>query len=284
METLFFWFTRRRGATPTTPYPRDMLFKMACAGIWPSTHETLDAWAEETANALGGLDALAAGWYAPFAAMEAKVLDTFAPTAERSVPLRSLEPYYVEPARRWTRHLAGKRVTVVTSFVDSIQHQLTKVSADPTSLWSALESPETILPPTTTWSLVRTGHAPMISQGEGTTAWPAHVKSWHEAVDHVVQEVLSQKPEVALIGCGALGLCIGARLKQAGISAFVLGGAIQVLFGIKGRRWEQHPIISKFWNDAWIWPLASDIPRGAGLVEGGCYWGAPVSKPSSTPR
>jgi hypothetical protein len=52
----------------------------------------------------------------------------------------------------------------------------------------------------------------------------------------------------------------------------VLGGATQVLFGIKGKRWETHDVISKFWTDAWVWPSLEETPGGAGDIEGGCYW------------
>ena len=77
---------------------------------------------------------------------------------------------------------------------------------------------------------------------------------------------------MALIGCGGLGMVIAGRLRQKGISSIVLGGAIQVLFGIKGRRWANHSVISGLWNDAWVSPAADEIPGGADSVEGGCYW------------
>ena len=68
-------------------------------------------------------------------------------------------------------------------------------------------------------------------------------------------------------------MSIGARLKEAGKICVVLGGATQVLFGIKGNRWEKHPVISGFWGDSWVWPSEEETPLGAGKVEEGCYWG-----------
>ena len=61
-------------------------------------------------------------------------------------------------------------------------------------------------------------------------------------------------------------------LLAAGIGAIVMGGAIQCLFGIKGRRWETHSVIGKFWNDAWVWPAEGETPVGAVTIEGACYW------------
>ena len=33
--------------------------------------------------------------------------------------------------------------------------------------------------------------------------------------------------------------------------AVQMSGATQLLFGIKGKRWDTHPIISKLYNEAW---------------------------------
>jgi hypothetical protein len=78
--------------------------------------------------------------------------------------------------------------------------------------------------------------------------------------------------EICIIGCGGLGMILGAELKRRGLQCIVLGGATQVLFGIKGKRWETHDVISKFWTDAWVWPSLEETPGGAGDIEGGCYW------------
>jgi 2-polyprenyl-6-methoxyphenol hydroxylase-like FAD-dependent oxidoreductase len=78
--------------------------------------------------------------------------------------------------------------------------------------------------------------------------------------------------EICIIGCGGLGMILGAELKRRGLQCIVLGGATQVLFGIKGRRWATHDVISKFWTDAWVWPSLEETPGGAATIEGGCYW------------
>ena len=33
-----------------------------------------------------------------------------------------------------------------------------------------------------------------------------------------------------------------------------MSGATQLLFGIKGKRWDDHPVISKLYNPAWVRP------------------------------
>ena len=81
--------------------------------------------------------------------------------------------------------------------------------------------------------------------------------------------------DVAIVGCGAYGFPLAAKLKQAGKQAIHLAGATQLLFGIKGKRWEEDPAfeyVRKFFNEAWVYPDETEKPKNASVVEGGCYW------------
>jgi hypothetical protein len=183
------------------------------------------------------------------------------------MPLRSLEPYYVRPEHQWSRLLAGRRVAVVSSFADTMQRQIWKAG----TIW-ANEELAGLLPAdqVAEWTFVRTGYAPATALG--AAGWPEGINTWQRAVAYVVRRVVQSGADVALVGCGGLGTIIGSILKGYGISTIVLGGAIQVLFGIKGARWQRHEVISRFWNAAWVWPAADEIPKGAAMVEGSCYW------------
>jgi hypothetical protein len=271
-ETLYFYVAIRKGTAFQKPYPPRLVEQMQRnAGVFPGTAEALDAWAEEYLHHLSSLTGLAAGWYQPLWHLERTILDHYAPQAFRT-PLRSLEPYYSAPALQWPRLLAGKKVVVVSSFAQSIQTQLESGKA--AAIWKG-EQAGLLTPPAGAepiqWSFIRTGYAPVTAMGHA--GWPAGIRTWQEAVAAVVDQVAANGAEVALIGCGGLGMLIAGRLRARGVSAFVLGGAIQVLFGIKGQRWERHDVISKFWNDAWVWPAEEEMPGGASLIEGGCYWG-----------
>ena len=204
---------------------------------------------------------MAAGWYPPMAKNELDFLGEENARA-KLVPLRSLEPYYCQKEDRWTNVLANKKVCVVSSFADTMAKQLLKRN----EIWQ--DDTDSLLPPTTDFHFVRTYYSPKIT--EPRTAWQQ--KNWQNAVDTVVKEVIEKKPQIVLIGCGGLAMPIAAELKKQGIVVVVLGGAIQILFGIKGKRWENHDVISKFWNDAWTSPAEDEIPTHAFLVEGGCYW------------
>lgn len=256
MQTIQYWMTQR----PKLPYPSYLNNPLKVnAGVFPADSASIDAWAEEYIDCLGRLDATAAGWYAPTKEFEDRLLTKYSPEVFRC-PLRSLEPYYVSPNLQWTKALSGK-VVVVSSFTKTIQAQLKK------DIWPGIP----LFSPDIEWSFVQTGYSPTLALGRGD--WPKGVTTWQQAVDYVVKGVLDSQATVALIGCGGLGMIIAGRLKAAGVSAIVLGGAIQILFGIKGMRWVTHNVISTFWNDTWVWPAEDETPRGAVIVEGGCYWG-----------
>lgn len=262
LETLLF---RLYGSGPQQTYPQHITRRLEYhAGIWPTDKSSVDKWVFLLVEAIRLSDVLVAGWYEPLKVPEEKLLDTTNTLAPR-IPLRSLEPYYVAPELRWTHLLAGHRVAVISSFAETMEEQINHRE----EVWP-IET-ESLLPANVEWIFIRTGYAPVLARG--TAAWPSPIGSWEMAASSVVRKVLESKSSFALIGCGGLGMLIAAELKKHGVIAIVLGGAIQVLFGIKGMRWANHSVISHFWNEAWVFPKPSEMPKGASLIEGGCYWG-----------
>jgi len=199
-------------------------------------------------------DILAVGWYEPLAEKEINYVKKIS-NAEL-IPLRSLEPYY--SSSPWSSILEGRRVTVVSSFADTMRKQIGK------DIWEDKILPEA------TWSFVRSYYCPSIAYGR--CEWPSEVVCWKTAVEYLERQILATEPQIVLIGCGGLAMPLALRLKRKGIIAIVLGGAIQILFGIKGLRWESHSEISEFFNDSWVFPSDDEIPMGAEKIEHGCYW------------
>lgn len=268
-EALYYYITQRANHSDPLDWPPRLLDQLQRhAGIFPSTPEAVDRWCKQYLSCLKDLTGTAAGWYQPFWNLENTILDRFTePTCFRT-PLRSLEPYYHAPDLWWTKTLAGKKVAVVTSFANTVDKQVR--SGRLAAAWPAgLMDMSGVQ-----WTFIRTGYAPTLALGRA--GWPPGITNWVKAVESVVVQVLRSKAQVAIIGCGGLGMIVGGLLKRWGVSSIVLGGATQVLFGIKGRRWANHSVISKFWGEGWVWPAADEIPGGADLIEGGCYWGGPV--------
>ena len=90
--------------------------------------------------------------------------------------------------------------------------------------------------------------------------------------------------DIAILGCGAYGLPLAAHIKRMGRQAIHLGGGTQLLFGIKGRRWEENYVwkyptpvkldlnYKDLFNEHWVRPSREETPQNAQRVEDGCYW------------
>jgi hypothetical protein len=262
LETLFFKLFQSK---PHQSYPSAIQRQMELnAGVFPPTQVSLDRWVFTMTEAIRNCDVLVAGWYKPLEQQEVALLENMNKYAPR-IPLRSLEPYYVEPSKRWTNLLRGQKVAIVNAFAETAMAQTKKRD----EIWPV--ATDSLLPPDTEWIPFRTGYAPSLAQG--SAEWPSDIQSWDVAVSFLARQIKASGARIALIGCGALGLILGSELKKHGVIAIVMGGALQVLFGIKGTRWASHSVIQHFWNDAWVYPSPKETPNGAWRIENGCYWG-----------
>jgi hypothetical protein len=59
-----------------------------------------------------------------------------------------------------------------------------------------------------------------------------------------------------------------ARAKKLGKKGMHLGGTLQLLFGIKGTRFD-HGVQ---YDEHWIRPLGDETPANCRLMEEGAYW------------
>jgi hypothetical protein len=219
------------------------------AGFFPVTNETLDGFSEEYLEAVRELDAIGV-W---FNRGENDLVREFCPRADL-IPLMSLEPYYHNDP--WSMELAGKRVLVVHPFADSIVENYGQRRR------LLFEDPRVL--PDFELSVLK---AVQSIGGE-------HVEyaSWFDALSYMKSEMEAVDFDVCIIGAGAYGLPLAAHAKRMGKVAVHLGGATQILFGIRGRRWDDHRIISKLYNEHWTHPKPWETPGRSNRVEGGAYW------------
>ena len=89
-----------------------------------------------------------------------------------------------------------------------------------------------------------------------------------KAVDGVTFN-LKRGTTMGLVGESGCGKTTTGRTILR-LSGDKTGGALQLLFGIRGKRWDDHPIISKLYNDAWVRPEETLAHKEK--VEGGSYW------------
>lgn len=220
------------------------------AGFFPRDRERVMEFGKVMAEASKQVD-LIATWQG--LVMEDYVYDTYLPQATQCF-LSGLEPFFVDEP--WTRALAGKKVLVIHPFEETILSQYGKRKE--------IFPNKEILPEFT----LMTVKAVQSIGGAGAPQFT----DWFEALDHMATEALEKDFDVAIIGCGAYGFPLAARLKAAGKQAIHMGGASQLLFGIRGKRWEDREDYRVIMNDAWCRPGESEKPASASKVENSCYW------------
>jgi hypothetical protein len=93
----------------------------------------------------------------------------------------------------------------------------------------------------------------------------------------MIAEIDACEFDICLIGCGAYGFPLAAHVKRMGKKAVHLGGSLQLLFGIKGKRWENPNYnevynYSNLINEHWVYPSLHETPQHASKVEEACYW------------
>lgn len=181
-----------------------------------------------------------------------------------NIHLECMYPFFVESP--WTRALKGKKVLVIHPFVSTIwkQHQRHEL----------LFSNNDVYPD---YELIGLRAVQSIADAE------VPFNDWFEALKWMEDEIAKIDFDVAIIGCGAYGLPLAAHVKRLGKKAVHLGGGSQLLFGIKGKRWDnngyhwkEHPELdtnySRLYNEFWTRPNAEETPANAKKVEGACYW------------
>lgn len=219
------------------------------AGIFPNDQETINRFCEVYADAIRGCDVLGV-WEV---AGEKTAIQKYCPQATL-IPSRSIEPYYFE--NPWAKALEGMKLLVVHPFTETIKQQFEK---------RALLFPEGgVLPEQLD---LRTVKAVQSNAGN-----EPGFDSWFDALDFMKSEIEKVDFDVAIIGAGAYGLPLTAYCKSLGKKAIQMSGATQILFGIKGKRWDSHPVISTFYNEYWVRPSSAETPPLIDRVEGGSYW------------
>lgn len=205
------------------------------AGFFPPTNGAMEDFANRVCKDVSQIDVLVS-WLPG-----EKQLRKFYTENLKVIPFESLEPFWSNDP--WTSSLSGKKVLVVHPFSDTIKAQYEKRAV--------LFNDSRILPE---FHLIT--YRTISSFAGNVTPYD----TWFEALDKMCGDIAKIDFDVALIGCGAYGMSIGAFVKrELKRKAVHLGGALQLLFGIKGGRWDENPKYGKgLYNKYWVRPFDSD--------------------------
>jgi len=227
--------------------PKTINQMQTCAGFFPKNMECIKQFCELMIKDMQQVDLLGS-WI-----KDERYFDSELSQAKR-VMLEDLEPFFA--TRPWTWALAGKKVVVVHPFAETIEKQYKRRD---------LIFENNLLPE---FSL-RTVQAVQSIGGESNG-----FSTWFDALEWMKKEIDKEDYDICILGCGAYGFPLAANVKRQGKKAIHLGGVTQLLFGIKGKRWENFIVYPyrNFYNDCWVRPGEKETPRDAAKVEGGCYW------------
>jgi hypothetical protein len=156
----------------------------------------------------------------------------------------------------WIKSLEGKRVLVVSPFAETIKKQYKKR----VEIWSSIPG---LLPEFELLTIKCPLYAHLVPPEHG---------SWMETLEFLISTCNAVNYDVLIAGAGAWGLPLAAHAKRNGKIGIHMGGATQLLFGIKGGRWDEKKVISKIYNEYWTYPSGEETPQGVEIIESSCYW------------
>lgn len=222
------------------------------SGFFPPTHDKLEEFGELMFGDMVLVDILGS-WLSQEVYFEDKL------TMANLVRFIYLEPFWSKSP--WTKALEGKKVLVIHPFAKTIEKQYSKRS---------LLFDDNLLPK---FELTT------IKAVQSIAGSPTGFKDWFEALKFMEGEIDKKDYDICLIGAGAYGFPLAAHVKRMGKKGFHLGGSLQLLFGIKGKRWEDKNYGSglnlnylNLFNEHWIRAGEEEIPQNSKSVENGCYW------------
>ncbi|ANS04291.1 hypothetical protein [uncultured Mediterranean phage] len=166
--------------------------------------------------------------------------------------------YHTIYSRPWTHALRGKRVLIISSFVESYKKKVADGVLD--KIYGIDLFPECELlflkPPQT--------------QGSNPS------KEFDVELERFAKQIegIKDQFDVALCSCGGYGNLVCGKIFEMGKSAIYVGGVLQMYFGVLGQRWlrERPDIVRLFMNEHWSRPQDSEKPKNYQQVEGSCYW------------
>jgi len=165
-----------------------------------------------------------------------------------------LLPEFIQDS--WLKSLHGKRVLVVSPFAETIKRQYPKRK----DIWRSIPG---LLPECDLHTLKCPLHSHLVP--------PAHA-SWMATLEFLCGQCDALEYDVLIAGAGAWGLPLATHAKSRGKVGVHMGGTTQMVFGIKGGRWDQWGEQMHFYNEHWIYPSEEETPQGVEQIEGACYW------------
>lgn len=218
--------------------------------LFHESMDEIDRWTKLTKADMQDVDIMA---YFEDHPIEEYLIRTYCKQAEL-IRLEQIETFLYEVP--WTMALEGKRVLIISPFVETMKQQYPKMDK------------------------IYEGH-PMLPKFELLTlksVWFSGTDddfdTYFDALDYLYTEAMKIDFDIVLLSCSTFGFNLACMFKRAGRQAIQYGGALQVLFGIKGARWDNNSPYTKYYNDYWVRAPKTEAPSKSfqKKLDNGCYW------------
>lgn len=205
-------------------------------------------------NCYSNIDIFAC-WYRDY--QESKLMKWFANQQAIGVDEAVLETF-LDGIDSWVQELKGKRVLVVTAFAKTIESQYKNKD---------LIYPNGFLPDFE----LKTYQSVWYDNDAGKDE---RFETWYDALEYMKNGIDEIDYDVALLGCGAFGTPLVTHIKEQGKQAIYVGGVLQLMFGIRGSRWDDpsYAAYHSLFNEYWVYPGDDNKPKNSESLEDGCYW------------
>lgn len=192
------------------------------------------------------------------------LLDKVKPTQKR-ICAQALEPFYFMDRSDYNFNaiFKGKKVLIVTSHEETTKEQLkshTTIHRKP------------IFDETTQFHIYKP-----VQQNGGNhdeQSWKVHFEKMKNDLSELAVHF---DFDIAIVSCGGFGMILCDHIySHMRKSTIYVGGGLQLYFGIRGNRWNTHPVISKMMNEKWCSVVEKDklsaLSSNPRLCENSCYW------------
>lgn len=178
----------------------------------------------------------------------------------KQIHSRSLEPFYVclDNEIPWTHFLKHKKVLILSPFVESFKKQLSNNFQIFKDKKIFLDDQQFVFYKT-----------------YQTIAGNKLHNNWLETFELMCNDIEKLDFDVALLGCGSYGLPLCNFIYSLNKSSIYIGGGLQLLFGVMGKRWEANKMWNKIIeenNTKFIRPNNNECIKNQNSIEQGCYW------------
>lgn len=171
----------------------------------------------------------------------------------KTIHSRALESFYTDQTP-WTKSLNDCRVLVVSSHTNSFSKQI--ADGNLPAIWNKDQQFE-------------------LYKSYNTLANNKPHNNCLETLSVMKDDISKLDFEVAILGCGGYGLMLCDHIKhELKKSCIYIGGSLQLLFGVLGRRWVSNTLVRERLNNFnnFIFPVDQDKIDNFETIEFGCYW------------